>query len=144
MSAFYAFGAILLLLLAVVVGSAIRARTIETDDDEEDPARRMEAALAALRQLEFDRETDKLPEEEYRRLHALYAREAVRARDAAGAAAAGGPGQGPADGSDAGRAAPSSRVEAAESVPTPCPSCGAAPAPGARFCARCGADLEDA
>lgn len=143
MSAFYAFGAILLLLVAVVVGSAIRARTIETDDDE-DPARRMEAALAALRQLEFDRETDKLPEEEYRRLHALYAREAVRARDAAGAAAGGGPAQGPADGSDAGRAAPSSRVEAAGSVPARCPSCGAAPALGARFCARCGADLEDA
>lgn len=119
MSVFFAFGGILLLLVVVVAVSAVRERAVEpTDSAEGDPAARRDAALAALRELEFDYRTDKIAEEEYRHLRAEYAREAVRARDEAG-----------------------DETEEAEEA---CAACGASLRPGARFCARCGAPRGEA
>ncbi len=47
-------------------------------DDEEDPVqRRRDLALAALKEIEFDRATGKLAEQDYQRLHATYTQEAV-------------------------------------------------------------------
>lgn len=150
MSAFYFYvvAAVLLLLVAVVAVSAVRERALESEDEEEaGPAARRDAALAALRGVEFDYRTGKLPEEEYRRLRREYGREAVRARDEAAAletapelpAGEDGPRDGP-GGTDAGDregAAPAPPDE--EGRGEACAACGAPWRRGARFCARCGA-----
>jgi hypothetical protein len=58
-------------------------------DDVVDPVQeRRDRALAALKEIEFDRATGKLSEEDYGRLHGRYAAEAVAALREADAAAA--------------------------------------------------------
>lgn len=138
MSAVFAFGLILVLLVAVVVVSAVRERAIEPGEaEEEGPEGRLEAALAALRQLEFDRETGKLPEEEYRRLRGQHAREAVRARDEAEASGREGGGRDP-ESAAGGKSWPG---EPGPPDREPCQECGARPPSEARFCAGCGTEL---
>ena len=49
-------------------------------DDEDDPLqRRRDRALAALREIEFDRATGKLSDDDFQRMHAAYQAEALEA-----------------------------------------------------------------
>lgn len=142
MSAFYVFGGILLLLVVVVVVSALREPAADAPDLEEaDPEARRDAALEALREVEFDYRTGKLPEEEYRRLREAHGREAIRARDEAAAARAESAGRPGAEGPGEGLASPSagSLASGEAEEPQACGVCGARLRPGTRFCARCGA-----
>lgn len=92
-------------------------------------------ALLALKEIEFDRATGKLSDEDYARLKAKYAADAVAAirtedeseRDDSAAIAL-----------DAAEAAVA-RVKARGT--TVCPACGPRPEPGARFCSACGRSL---
>ncbi|MDT8436525.1 MAG: zinc ribbon domain-containing protein [Gemmatimonadota bacterium] len=115
MTAVYVFGAILAaLLVAVVVAPLVeRRRMDDANDPELTPERRKQRALDALRELEFEYETGKIPEDDYHTLRARYAQEAVAARDALGS-----PEPAPAPGS--------------------CGTCGAVVKAGAKFCSRCG------
>ncbi len=78
----YLFGGILLVLLAVVVAAALREGGGEAAEEggAGSPGERLEATLEALREVEFDYRTGKLPEEEYRALRRRWGRRALRAR----------------------------------------------------------------
>ncbi len=94
-------------------------------------------ALLALKEIEFDRATGKLSDEDYAGLKAKYSAEAVeeiRKEEVAGAAAA------------AAAAAAGAAAEAAEhavqrakrAALVVCSACGPRPEPAAVFCSRCG------
>jgi hypothetical protein len=99
-------------------------------------------ALAALREIEFDRATGKLSDADYEELTARYSAEALqhlRAEEAAAAPADGTPtcpACGPRPESDALFCSSCGRNLAPVGT---CTGCGAARAPGARFCTECGA-----
>lgn len=136
---------VLFVLLPVIRGrSALMERT-EEDVSEEEHNR--ETSLRALRDLEYDRFTGKVDEEDYRRLKAELAREALAALDAAE------PGQGAAA-SEAPRE-PASHRETEEAVEAEiarirrglqdgrtCRVCAHVNRPEARYCAQCGRSLE--
>lgn len=88
---------------------------------------RAQQAIAALREVEFDRETGKLSDSDYAKLKSEYTREALaalRAEDAAGAGV----------GDD--------EVEAAilkyRAMAASCPACGPRPEADAIYCSSCG------
>ncbi len=129
----FVFGGLLLLLGSVVVLSLLRggggAAPGDPDAEEEEfrrlpPEARREAALDALREVEFEYGTGKLPEEDYRALRRRWGRMALEAREATGAEAAGG-----------------SQGAEADIGAAPCPRCGQDTKAEARFCGRCGAAL---
>ncbi len=91
------------------------------DDDPMDAESPKVRALVALREIEFDRATGKLSEEDYSRLRAKYQREALAAIQAEEA------GTGLAQGSVAARPC---GVE--------CPACGPRPEAAPVFCSSCG------
>jgi hypothetical protein len=120
------------------------------DEPEDDPKEhRKELALAALKEIEFDRATGKLSDSDYQSMLARYTREAVEAlRDTeAAASVAGGNGHAAAQaaGSSAGAAAadPIERLiaetRAANQGRRFCSNCGAALEGSGRFCVECGA-----
>ncbi|MGD8495807.1 MAG: zinc ribbon domain-containing protein [Gemmatimonadales bacterium] len=111
MTAVYFFAAILVVLLAAVLIAPLLDRAPDAGPPST-PAERLEEALEALRELEFEHETDKIGDADYRALRAEYAAAAIAARDAGAEAP---------EGSEAG-----------------CSVCGASLAPGAKFCSRCG------
>ncbi len=93
-----------------------------------------DSALAALREVEFDRETGKLSAEDYEELKAAYMSEAVaamRAEDREGGAASGGARTVSDDELEA--VIRQFRVGAAA-----CPSCGPRPELDAAYCSSCG------
>jgi hypothetical protein len=109
------------------------------DDPEDDPVEhRKELALAALKEIEFDRETGKLSDTDYQAMLARYTQEAVEALRAADAVAAtgarvpGGNGHAP-----QGPATPT-EVDAVEQLIAEARRAGK----GKRFCTNCGAELE--
>lgn len=118
MTAVYFFAAILGILLVVVLAAPL-LDSHPSPGARTDPAARLDAVLEALRELEFEYETGKVEEEDYRQLRARYAAEAIEARDA-GAGSLG-------------------RDEAADRAL--CAVCEASLSPGARFCARCGTEI---
>ncbi|MEJ2482656.1 MAG: zinc ribbon domain-containing protein [Gemmatimonadota bacterium] len=120
MYAVYIFGGILALLLAAVIFAPMVERKSVREAEAPTPEGRKARALDALRELEFEYETGKMAESDYRQLRAHWAAEAIEARDALGEAS------GPTG-------------SAAE-----CPVCAATVKPGARFCSRCGESLADA
>lgn len=107
MTAFVLFGVVLVLLATAILWSAIRSGARE----EPSAAERRDAAIEALRQLELERDTGLLTEEEYAEIRPRLAGEALRARDAA------------------------------ERAERRCPACGAAGGEEGLFCPRCGVEI---
>ena len=102
-------------------------------DDEDDPVlRRRDRALAALREIEFDRATGKLSDEDFQRMTERYSAEALAAIHEADAAA-----EAPADAIEALIA--SARSDAARAGRKYCMECGAPLEGSGRFCMECGA-----
>ena len=124
MTAVYFFAGILVILLAAV----LLAPLLEGSGRSEAGGaadRRLADALDALRDIEFDHETGKLGDDDYRELRAEYAREAIAARDAGAGRAPGG--------------RPADRADTDEPAgPATCAVCEARLRSGARFCSRCG------
>lgn len=112
----------------------------EPEDLEETPKG---IALAALREIEFDRATGKLSEEDYASLKARYTAEALAilrteapAAPAAPAAPGGGAGRG-----DPVEAMIAERVRKLAGEVIRCPGCGPRPETDALFCSTCGRSL---
>jgi hypothetical protein len=101
-------------------------------------------ALAALKEIEFDRETGKLSDEDYAFLKSKYtgaALEALRAEEVEPAMAPDGGGDVEAMIAARVRALRSAATSAPPGAPT-CPTCGPRPEPGAVFCSTCGQRLQ--
>lgn len=113
-------------------------------------------ALAALKEIEFDRETGKLSDEDYEKLKARYTAEALEALRADEQAAAAGGVPGAVDPSDIEVmiAARTRAIRAVESAEAPdragnglaasivaCPTCGPRPELDAVYCSTCGQRL---
>ena len=107
------FGGILAVLLAAVIFAPLVERKSVREAEAPTAEGRKARALDALRELEFEYETDKMAEIDYNRLRAYWANEAIAARDSLG-------------------------ESADQSVEGECPVCGAAVRAGAKFCSRCG------
>jgi ParB-like chromosome segregation protein Spo0J len=137
-----AIAAVLLVLEPILRPGGVPAPVADEAEPEEDPREhRKELALAALKEIEFDRATGKLSDADYEKMLARYTKEAVEAlREAeAVAAPAGGNGHGPAP------------VPAAVAAPAGAPADDAVErliaeareaSRGRRFCTNCGAVLE--
>ena len=80
MTGFVLFGSVLAVLLTAIVWSALRSGA-DTGAALE-PDERRDAAIEALRELEFEYGTGKLSEQEYRAIRERIRREALDARDA--------------------------------------------------------------
>ena len=117
MTAVYLFGGILVVLLAAVILAALteERRTASQARGAGSAWARKEAAIEALRELEFDFQTGKIEDEDYQALRRRWARQAIEARDELG--------------------------EPTASVEGRCPTCGSDTKPAARFCSRCGSPL---
>jgi cytochrome c-type biogenesis protein CcmI len=118
-TAVYFFAVILFVLLAAVLVAPLLDRQPRSRGVA-DPEERLGEALEALRELEFEHETGKIDDEDYRTLRAEYAAAAIAARDAGATVTA-----------EAGDRRRSDEGSA-------CGVCGAPTAPGAKFCSRCG------
>ena len=120
-------GALWLVLHPLVHPADFRKPAVfEPPDPEETPKG---IALAALKEIEFDRETGKLSDADYDALKAKYtasALEALRQEEQEGTATT--PEPRPVDGAPAGSAA--------------CQQCGPRPEPDAVFCSQCGRPLK--
>ena len=108
-------------------------------------AEQLDGAVAALREIEFDRETGKLSDSDYAELKTRYTREALaelRAADARDAASA--PvavvALSPADAADPVEAA----IRRARANQRSCRACGPRPEPDATYCSSCGLYLPGA
>jgi uncharacterized membrane protein len=77
---FLLMAALLVALIVVVIAAGVRGGTVEPGWRADDPASRQEAALAQLAELEFEYQTGKINEEEYREMRGPLARVAVEAR----------------------------------------------------------------
>lgn len=138
--AFVAVGAVLQPLLArgarVLAPSGESEASVEFEDIEESASPKVQALLA-LREIEFDRATGKLSDEDYEELKAKYSRAALDAirREETGAS----PGAEPEE--DAAEALV--RKVAQGGIPV-CPNCGPRPEADAAFCSDCGRPLAKA
>lgn len=139
----YIFGVIIAVLFisGLVVAPLLEGEPADpsSPDGDSSPDERREAALDALEELQFEHETGKLSDEDYRRLKNKYARAAVEARrqEAGDAAAAAGSDESMPSETDA---AAGGGPEADE-APVHCPECGSEADAGASFCGQCGTRL---
>jgi hypothetical protein len=132
--------AVALAALALVLEPLARRSTaaLDTPMDDADslPMEESESpkvqALLALKEIEFDRATGKLSDEDYAELKARYGRDALAALDAEHAQAAV-----MAEAEDPAEAL----IQAARGGMTVCPHCGPRPETGATFCSECGRPL---
>lgn len=90
-------------------------------------------ALLALREIEFDRATGKLSDDDYRHLKQKYSRQALQAIQAESQAS-----ESAADAAEA--AVERARARARGEAPV-CPACGPRPESAAAYCSRCGRSL---
>ncbi len=150
------------LVLALVLEPLVRSRPqrnrspdrsqheLEVDfSDVEESASPKVQALLALREIEFDRETGKLSDEDYSALKAVYQDEALAAireeeseasgTDAEGVAVC--PACGPRSESRAKFCSNCGRRVSVSGVSRLCNTCGARAPDDARFCGECGANL---
>lgn len=118
MTAVYFFAGILVVLLAAVLVAPLLDRQPSSSSAGSDPDERLADALESLRELEFEHETEKIGDDDYRAMRSEYAAAAIAARDAGASAE-------PERGGRRGAAGA-------------CGVCEAAIAPGAKFCSRCG------
>jgi hypothetical protein len=129
-----AAAAVGLLALSIVLaplgsgGSVSRDDDVEPDDPEETPRG---VALAALKDIEFDRATDKLAEADYADLKARYTAAAVAAMREEEAARR----------PDDVEMLIAARVRALRGAAAACVACGPRPEPDALFCSTCGRSL---
>ena len=125
MIALYVLGALLLLLLVgVMLAPLLEDAEPAVELDQLPPAGRREAALEALRDVEFEFETGKLDEGEYRRLRAHFGRAVLEAEEAMTGSV---------------EADPSAEDGTPADVETAyCTACGGDLRPGGRFCPACG------
>jgi hypothetical protein len=143
-------------LAAVMVGIALTALVIgplvttappapEVDDEPEELEQTPKGiALAALKEIEFDRATGKLSEEDYEFLKAKYTEQALvalRAEEPALASAGAGALEPGAD-VETLIAARARAIRSGVGVRA-CPTCGPRPEPDAFFCSECGVSLGD-
>lgn len=116
-------------------GRGAKAPEVEFEDITESASPKVQALLA-LKEIEFDRATGKLSDEDYEQLKAKYAAvalEAIRAEEAGETIAA-------PEGAAADAAEELVRL-AAEGMLKVCPSCGPRPEADAAFCSDCGRAL---
>ena len=125
---------LVLVLLPILRPRPARAPVYEPPEPEE-TARGV--ALSALREIEFDRETGKLSDDDYALLKGRYTVAALEALRADGAA------EGAAHGDEAGvEAMIAARVRTLRGGAAPaCTTCGPRPEPDAAFCSECGRRL---
>jgi len=123
MTAVYFFAVILVVLLAAVLVAPLLDRQPSSGTGSE-PDERLAEALESLRELEFEHETGKIGDDDYRAMRAEYAAAAIAARDA-------------------GATAEPERGERRGGTGTAavCGVCEARVAPGAKFCSRCGTQV---
>lgn len=141
------------LVLAPVVWPE-RVRPVEPDEPEDDPREhRKDLALAALKEIEFDRATGKLDDADYARMKATYTTEALAAIRSADAGAAvpqepalakrpvaAGVGAGTEGGAaDAAEALIAAKRKAGRGGRKFCSECGAEMEGAGKFCVECGA-----
>jgi len=119
----------------------------EPPDPEETPKG---LALAALKEIEFDRETGKLSDEDYAFLKSKYTGAALEALRAESAEAVVRPEPAESGGGGDVEAMIAARVRALRSAATSappgapvCPTCGPRPEPDAVFCSTCGQRLQE-
>jgi hypothetical protein len=132
-----ALAAVALVLDPLVRPYAIRPEPPSSEPEDDPLEQRKELALAALKEIEFDRATGKLDDADYERMKAKYtaeALEAIREVDAAAAPASVEPAMaqmlaGTGAGGDAAEALVAAKRRAGK---------------GRRFCTDCGAELEGA
>jgi hypothetical protein len=133
--------AVLALVLEPLIRPSHAAASLaaENADDELTPLEESDSpkvrALLALKEIEFDRATGKLSDEDYERLKARYARQAIDAMDAeevpASPVAAAAVAEDPAE----------ALIRSVRSGLRVCPSCGPRPETEAAFCSTCGRPL---
>lgn len=139
MIAIYLFGALLVVLLVgVTLAPLVEQEPSDVPAEDLPAGERRELALEALRELEFEHETGKLGDDEYRRQRARYGRLALDALEELEKADA------PESGTDEVAPAPGMGDGASRSGESElrCPSCAAVARSGSRFCAQCGSPLE--
>jgi DNA-directed RNA polymerase subunit RPC12/RpoP len=136
--AFVAVGLVLQPLLVPSAGrpgQGAKSAEVEFEDITESASPKVQALLA-LKEIEFDRATGKLSDEDYEQLKAKYAAVALDAMRAEEAAEAG-----PASQGAVADAAEELVRLAAEGSLTVCPNCGPRPEADAAFCSDCGRAL---
>jgi hypothetical protein len=115
MIAVYVFGGIMLILIAsVLIGSVVEKEPTTSGVRGLPPEQQQEAAIEALREIEFEYQTGKLMEADYRQLRSRYAELAIDARDEIAGR----------EGGDGDR----------------CPACGEPTGAGVRYCPHCGVE----
>ncbi len=118
--------------------AAVPAPDAEPEEDPRDVKK--ELALAALKEIEFDRATGKLSDGDYQAMLARYTKEAVEALREAEAPATGGNGHGAAAGDDAVERLIAEAKQASKGKKF-CSNCGAVLEGSGRFCVECGARI---
>jgi hypothetical protein len=132
-----ALAAVALVLDPLVRPYAIRPEPPSSEPEDDPVEQRKELALAALKEIEFDRATGKLDDADYERMKAKYTAEALEAIREADAAAAPAPVEPAMARVPAGAGAGVSAVEALVAAKRRAGK-------GRRFCTDCGAELEGA
>ena len=139
--------AVWLVLQPLIAPGLPSAPVYEPPDPEETPKG---MALAALKEIEFDRETGKLSDEDYAFLKSKYTGAALEALRVESAEAVARPEPGEGGGGGGVEAMIAARVRALRSAATSappgapvCPTCGPRPESDAVFCSTCGQRLQE-
>jgi len=134
---------------SAILGGPNDVDDLDFSDVEESESPKVQALLA-LREIEFDRETGKLSDRDYKNLKATYSQAALQAIDAedgleegdsGGQAAAVCPACGPRPESSAKYCSDCGSLVQRPDVSSRCGACGAELPPEAKFCSECGAKL---
>ena len=143
----YIFGIIIAVLFisGLVVAPLLEDEPADPNspDGDASPEDRREAALDALEELQFEHETGKLSDEDYRRLKNKYARAAVEARreEEEGVGGRGGPAADSGEAAERATTAAGGEQPEGTGAPVHCPECGTEAGADARFCGQCGTEL---
>ena len=136
-AALVGLAAVCLVLQPLIAPGRAAPPVFEPLDPEETPRG---VALAALKEIEFDRETGKLSDEDYAFLKGKYTGVALEALRAEAASQAAGDGDVEVMIAARVRALRSAATSAPPGAPA-CPACGPRPEPDAVFCSSCGRRL---